>query len=69
MFRSSSETNTVHEWSQRSCFLSDRKCRLTLDVLSDERVVHDVAVIRLQDLLKLCDVIVLVGAETGNNPV
>lgn len=36
----------------------------TLNMLSDEGVVHYVAVIRLQDFLKFCDVIVLVGARS-----
>ena len=36
--------------------------RLTFYVLSNKWVVHYVAVVCFQDFLKLCDVIILVGA-------
>lgn len=35
-------------------------------MFSDEGVIHYVTVIRLQDFLKLCDVIVLVGTVMKN---
>lgn len=48
MFRSSSETqpDTISYLQNKTRFLWNRKSLLTLYVLSDERVVHDVAVIR-----------------------
>ena len=46
-----------------SCMKTDMVfTTLTLYVLSDEGVVHDVTVICFQDFLKFSDVIVLVGA-------
>lgn len=37
--------------------------RLTFNMFSDEGVIHYVTVICLQNFLKLCDVIVLIGTE------
>ncbi len=46
------------------CAWKPKPTKLTLNMLSDEGVVHYVAVIRLQDFLKFCDVIVLVGTRS-----
>lgn len=42
-------------------FHFELQVRLTFNMFSDEGVIHYVTVICLQDFLKLCDVIVLVG--------
>lgn len=47
-------------------FPLELQVRLTFNMFSDEGVIHYVTVIRLQDFLKLCDVIVLVGTVMKN---
>lgn len=42
-------------------FNLELQVRFTFNMFSDEGVIHYVTVVRLQDFLKLCDVIVLVG--------